>query len=135
MFLFITDIFKHVIKITLLQTLVCKAWLQRFANVLYCAVGLLYLCVQEEKNKIDFFERCFPSTEAKRSSWPKGINCTALQAGHQSSQSFFCNYFTLFISCQCIKLQFYTCIQLVYIYTFCSLCFSEIFYQLVDSYY
>ncbi len=59
-------------KTTLLQTLVCRAGLQRFANVLFCGRGFLFLCLGGEKK-----QNKFPS------------NCTSLSTEHQSSQSVF----------------------------------------------
>ena len=65
------------VKTTLLQTLVCRAGLQRFANVLFCGRDF-FLCAGEKK------QNKFPS------------NCIALSTEYQSSQSVFCNYFLSF---------------------------------------
>jgi hypothetical protein len=74
-----------------LQTLDCRAGLQRFANVLFCVVGFsfFFVCWEKKQNK-------FPS------------NCTALSTEHQSNQSVFSNYFNLFISYQCDEMRFFT---------------------------
>jgi hypothetical protein len=36
-------------KKTLFQTLVCRAGMQRFANVLFCGLGFFCLCVRKKK--------------------------------------------------------------------------------------
>jgi len=81
-------------KTALLQTLVCGST----CGVCKCAV----LC-----SSVSLSLR---GGEKKQNKFPS--NCTALSTENQSSQSVFCNYFNLFISCQCVEFRFfYTCIQ------------------------
>ncbi len=52
-FVFDNNLLVHLQKTTLLQTLVCRVGLLRFANVLFCGWGFICLCAGGEKNKIN----------------------------------------------------------------------------------